>query len=112
MRHIIHFVRNDKGMPVGCLAFRDVYGSDDEIFVEYGFSVHNPSDNWNRKLARQLAIGRMIESPYRLVSGPNWNISRMIEEILRDLPNRNVPKRMLREAERSLKIHSEFYPTI
>jgi len=112
MRHIIHFVRNDKGMPVGCLAFRDVYYEDTgEFHVEYGFSAHNPSDIWNRKLARQIAIGRMVENPFTLPGNSKWNISKMIEVILQDLPNRNAPKRLLREAARSLKIHTDFYPS-
>lgn len=102
MRHIIHFVRNEKGMPVACLAFRDTFSNDNRCYVEYGYSVHNPADNWNRKLARQIAIGRMIESPIRIEGNPDWNINNLIERILDDLQGRNIPKRLLKQVNRNL----------
>lgn len=106
--HHIHYIRNSKGLPIGCIAFRDVFGPNDEIYVEYGFSVRNPSDSWNRSLARQIAIGRMIEQPFRIASDPDWNVTRIIEEINLDLPTRKVPTRVRREVSKSLKIRLPF----
>ena len=106
--HHIHYIRNSKGLPIGCIAFRDVYGPNDETYVEYGFSVRNPSDSWNRSLARQIAIGRMIEQPFRINSNPNWNVTRIIEEINFDLPARPVPTRVKREVSKISKIQLPF----
>ena len=108
LNHHIHYIRNANGVPVGCVAFRDVYGKDTLIHVEYGFSVHNPSDTWNRKLARQIAIGRMVESPFRIKGDPTWNISRTIQEVVMDISRQNVPKRIKREASRSPMIDLPF----
>ncbi len=106
--HHIHYVRNSNGLPIGCIAFRDVYDANDHLYVEYGISVRNPSDAWNRSLARQIAIGRMIEQPFRIASIPNWNISRIIEEINVDLSTRKVPTRIRREVSKSCKINLPF----
>ncbi len=106
MRHIIHYVRNEKGMPVACLAFRDVFDTPYCGYIDYGISIHHPDDVWNRKLARQIAIGRMVESPFRIeniVAHDDWNISRVIAEILLDIKNnRSVPRRLMREVVRNL----------
>ena len=48
------FLRDSKGQPVGCIAL-DIgdFGTG-----TYGLSVLNPKDKFNRKLAREIAMGR------------------------------------------------------
>lgn len=56
----IMFLRDRQGLPVGCVAI-SVDRKNRE--VSYQYSVLNPIDSFDRRLARQLAIGRLIEKP-------------------------------------------------
>lgn len=49
-----------KGSPLGCVA---ISLTDNKSKVTYQVSVCNPSDDFNRAQARQLALGRLIEKP-------------------------------------------------
>lgn len=47
--------------PVGCIAYRLRQGSANDRFtrITYGWSMCNPSDNWDSKRARMIAEGRL-----------------------------------------------------
>jgi len=70
------FLRNKKLQPVGCLA---ISRNDDCSEVFYQYSVLNPSDNFNRKLARDLATGRLANSPIKIDCLNNTNFNNMTE---------------------------------
>jgi hypothetical protein len=48
------YVRDEKKNPVGCVAYQVHDGH-----FYYGWSVHNPADQFDRKLARTIAEGRL-----------------------------------------------------
>lgn len=48
------FLRNNKEMPIGCLAINIDFG-----LITYAWSVLNPKDKFDRKLARDIAQGRL-----------------------------------------------------
>lgn len=64
MEHRIQFLRDPNGQPVGCVAIRVRQVTVKRTLIEYQYSVLNPLDRFDRRLARQLALGRMVEAPY------------------------------------------------
>jgi hypothetical protein len=62
-RRRIMYLRNEKYMPIGCVA---ISLNKDRTQVRYQLSVVNPHDEFEKSLARQIALGRLIEMPVRL----------------------------------------------
>lgn len=54
------FLRNAQGRPVGCLA---ITLDRKNHRVKYQMSVLNPTDQFDRKMARHIALGRLMEKP-------------------------------------------------
>lgn len=52
------YVRNSKKFPVACIAY-SLDKSNDTI--TYGLSIYNPSDTFDREMARNVAEGRMLK---------------------------------------------------
>lgn len=68
MEHRIQFLRDSKGQPVGCVAIKvkpvTVTGhAGGTTLVTYQMSVLNPLDQFDRRMARHLALGRLQEAP-------------------------------------------------
>ena len=63
MEHRVQYLRNSKGQPVGCVAIKLHQTGKATNTVTYQVSVLNPDDQFNREVARQLALGRMVEKP-------------------------------------------------
>lgn len=62
----VMYLRDRNNHPVGCVAIK-INGSfhrNASVSVEYQVSVLNPQDNFERKMARLLALGRLVESPF------------------------------------------------
>lgn len=107
MEHRVQYLKNENGHYVGCIAIVEHPAPSGEHFalVEYRVSVRNPSDQFDKDVARQLALGRLVEAPYtvRVPSHPNMHeISRAImKDIARDhtAPSRarNAAKHWLRK---------------
>ena len=57
----IMYLRDDQYFPVGCLAIAVSKGRKQ---VSYQLSVLNPVDNFERSLARHIALGRLVEAPF------------------------------------------------
>lgn len=100
MTYHIHFIRDSKMRPMACVAFSDKISADTQQ-LEYGISVLHPKDQFNRKIARQLAIGRLIESPKKIAvqlfaDNVKLNLNHLIDEILNDvyLSRADMPKRL------------------
>jgi hypothetical protein len=66
MDYRIQFLRDSKGQPVGCVAIKlhQSGGSFRSDYVTYQVSVLHPQDRFNRAMARQLALGKLIEAPF------------------------------------------------
>lgn len=67
MKTRIMFLRNESYFPVGCLAIV----VDHNNLVSYNYSVLNPLDKFNRKLAREIATGRLASNPFHVQLEPN-----------------------------------------
>jgi len=86
------------GQPIGCLAIR-VNGKR----VEYGLSVLNPLDTFNKAVARELATARLKEKPVTLtvvgLSGPELTMHDITEAVMIHLASeKQVPSRAKKAA--------------
>ncbi len=109
MEHRVQYLRDENGQPVGCIAIR-LHRDVGELYwslVEYQVSVLNPQDQFDRGVARQLALGRLVESPYtvRVPQNPTmYEISRAVmKDIARDS---GAPSRARRAARIWLKANT------
>jgi hypothetical protein len=59
-------------MPVACLASTIITNEDNEKELYYQVSTHNPIDNYSKKVARNVAVGRLALTP-RVVKLSNTN---------------------------------------
>jgi hypothetical protein len=64
----VMYLRDQSGQPQGCVAIK-LHRNATKPYAEYQFSVVNPADRstqdpFNRALARQLALGRVLENPF------------------------------------------------
>lgn len=89
----IQFLRNSSSHPIGCLAIsvNRLHGE-----LSYQYSVLNPRDEFDRKIARQLALGRLVEKPIKLALPRDANMHEISTVVMSDLersstaPNRAV----------------------
>lgn len=99
----IMFLRAKDNNPVGCLAIRI---NPRTKFVEYQLSVLNPVDNFDRKLARQLALGRLEESPVTLRVPADPTMFDISVAVMRDLSaTKSAPNRAQSAAKRWLLLN-------
>lgn len=95
----IMFLRADHGHPVGCLAI-----SLDGGKVTYQVSTLNPADRFNRSVARQLAIGRMVEKPMTTSVDEKSSLNEVYRAVMQEIANSNeFPTRTVKSARRWLK---------
>ena len=96
------FLRDGKGQPIGCLA---IGLTSKQKIVKYQVSVLNPIDRFDRKIARLMSLGRLVEAPFTAVLSDDAEIS--MHQISRDVmmhlaSNSEVPSRASRAARRWL----------
>lgn len=97
----IMFLRDSKKQPIGCIAIK----LDDKSHkAQYQISVLNPEDRFNRSVARQLAIGRMVESPLSVLIPKNPTMHEITEEVMLAInSNSKLPARARRSAKAWVK---------
>jgi hypothetical protein len=91
------FLRDKQYRPIGCV----VMAVDRRNHrVNYQYSVLNPVDDFNRALARQIALGRLIEKPIKvpLYRGEEINIHLISEIVLTEIATGNAPSRAKKAA--------------
>ena len=89
----IMFIRDNSNHPVGCLAMK--IGSHS---LQYQVSTLNPVDRFNRPVARQLALGRLMEKPIEIAIGET-NIHDTVRLVMQHISNNNtVPNRTRKAA--------------
>lgn len=89
----IMFIRGSNNHPVGCLALKFNNGS-----VDYQVSTLNPVDRFNRPVARQLALGRLLEAPITITTN-NSNIHDVVRSVMNHvINNKTVPNRTRKAA--------------
>lgn len=94
----VMFLRSPNGHPVGCIA---IALNKATSTVQYQVSVLNPSDQFNRAIARQLAIGRLVENPITITVRQDANrdeISFAIMEHIVLSGNDRLPSRAVKAA--------------
>lgn len=97
-KYRIMFLRRENNHPIGCLAMH--LNGDGE--VSYQVSTLNPVDSFNRKLARQLALGRLLEFPIT-ISTKGRSVHDITKDVLRDLiKDKSFPSRTRSAATRWL----------
>lgn len=122
MEHRIQFLRDSKGQPVGCVAIKiktsvGRYGG--TTLVTYQMSVLNPLDKFDRRMARQLALGRLTEAPLTTTidypSPSRTEISRAVMEDIKHDPSaptraRKAAKQWLKEYDRAAIAKAGTFP--
>jgi hypothetical protein len=92
----ITYLRDKNNHPVGCVAF--IFNRNIGC-VDYNYSVLNPLDIFDRKMARQLAIGRLAEAPRNIRINSNSNLHEVSRAIMRDMTTWSiVPTRAYKAA--------------
>jgi hypothetical protein len=95
------FLRDPKGTPVGCTA---ITVNESTGFAFYRMSVLNPADRFNRKLARELATGRLVEGGIPVRIPKNANMHDISRAIMTDIINApGSPTRAIRSAKHWLR---------
>lgn len=104
----IIFLRKPNGHAAGCVAIylnglltRDTFESK---IVQYQLSVQCPKDRFNRSIARQLALGRLLEKPFNTKPIAIDDIHMVVEGVMQHIAtNPAVPKRARQAAKLWLK---------
>jgi len=84
----VTYLRDQRGMPVACVAygFRVYDNGEFKDMLQFGISCHNPKDRFDRKLAREIAVGRFLKSPMFLSldasAGTNPSLNRAFHELM------------------------------
>jgi hypothetical protein len=97
------FLRDKSGNPVGCLA---IVAFPDSNVVEYQFSVVNlDQDDFDREVARGLALGRLVEMPITVrLPARKFNMFDISRAVMKNLTRREgVPSRAIKAAKLWLK---------
>lgn len=87
MNHRIMYLRDRKGQPVGCVAIK-VFRDTDDLYhnlIVYQVSVLNPLDRFDRAMARQLALGRMVEAPLTCHAPVEPSMWETTQSVMRDI---------------------------
>lgn len=100
----VMYLRSVEGRPVGCLA---ILVNRKGAALSYGFSVLNPADKFDRKVARQLALGRLLEAPVTVeVMREDLNMHEITRNVMKSLViNRKTPARAVKAAKLWLSLN-------
>jgi hypothetical protein len=66
--------------------------------AQYQLSVLNPADRFDRKVARQLALGRLTEAPMQVNLPKNATMHDISRAVMEDISKRNLPTRAVKSA--------------
>lgn len=104
MNKRIMFLRDNQYRPVGCLAI-NVDRKNHQL--NYQFSVLNPADAFDRKTARVLALGRLLDSPISLPLGRGKavNMHDVSHAVMTHLAQSNAPNRAVKSAKLWLELN-------
>ena len=96
----VMFLRDNKGQPVGCLAIQLTRGRKS---AKYQVSTLNPIDKFDRGLARQIALGRLVENSFTVALNGAADVHKISTVVMQHLSyNKSVPARAARAARRWL----------
>jgi hypothetical protein len=96
MSRRIMYLRSETGHPVGCLA---IQLNRHEGQISYALSVLNPRDRFNRAVARQLALGRLVEEPLKVKINREATMHDISEAVMKDIIKfKDAPTRAVKAA--------------
>ena len=101
MEHRVQYLKDENGHYVGCIAIREHTPNAGERYtlVEYRVSVRNPEDQFDKGVARQLALGRMVEAPFTVRVSAHPNLHEVSEAVMKDIiSDSGAPSRARRAA--------------
>lgn len=107
MSRRIMYLRSSHGQPIGCIAISVERNS---ATVQYQISVLNPRDNFNRSVARHLAIGRLVENPRSINIKKSANMHDVSSAVMQDIVcnGKNLfPSRAIKSAKLWINSNSE-----
>jgi hypothetical protein len=93
----IMFLRGMSYAPCGCVAIKvDTRNRQ----LSYQFSVLNPADRFDRKMARHLALGRLLETPvtFSYARGETLTMHDISKRVLEHLVTSKAPTRAVKAA--------------
>ena len=106
MEHRVQYLRDENGHLVGCIAIREHVAHDSERYalVEYRLSVRNPEDQFDKSVARQLALGRLVEAPFTVRVAARPNMHEVSAAVMKDIArDSGAPSRARRAAKNWLR---------
>lgn len=100
------FLRDKDKQPIGCIAVDYIHGR-----LEYGLSVLNPKDKFDRRLARSIAIGRWGTNSscnhIPFVKDDSFNMHLVSSTVMKHLiANKAAPARARKAAKLWLQINA------
>lgn len=91
------FLRDERNFPVGCIAMHR-----EGAYISYQLATLNPADRFDRKIARQVALGRLVERPIKVAIFEDSMI-KIMRSIMVDIANAtSTPNRSKKAATRWL----------
>lgn len=100
MSYRVMYLRDRNGQNVGCVAMEET----DDNYTEFQVSVLNPTDRFNREVARTLAIGRLVEKPLNVRVGGKPSRHDIARAVMRAISkDSGMPSRARRAAHLWLK---------
>lgn len=98
MKQRYMYLRNRKNFPVACVATKL---NCKENKIEYGFSVHNPEDQFDKRVARAEADKRLLNNTFSAEWSPDFSAHENTKSVLNDLLKQDNIPLMLRVAAKS-----------
>jgi hypothetical protein len=100
MEHRIQYLREANGHLVGCIAIVEhPHQGGFYSLVEYRVSVLNPEDQFDKSVARQLALGRLVEAPFTVRVPAHPTMHEVGAAIMKDIArDSGAPSRARRAA--------------
>jgi hypothetical protein len=79
--------KKTRGFPVGCVAYRvsDVEDSDGSVKIEWGYSVYNPSDKFDKRAARLWAEHRLSSAPKANYGSTSLHINDLLANAVKSI---------------------------
>lgn len=103
MEHRIQYLKDENGRYVGCIALQEhsAHRGSKTVLVEYRISTANPTDTFDKDVARQLALGRLIEAPYTVRVRAGANMYEISAIIMKDIASDSTAPSRTRRAARN-----------
>jgi len=110
MKHIkFMYFRDCNRRPIGCVAIEVLNGMS---CLRYAVSAVHPYDIFNRGVARDLAVGRLISHPIYIACPSRANLHTVLTTVMRDIAaTRLVPTNLIKSAKRWLTQQTKTHNT-